>query len=188
VAGALVASLLAWFAFDRIWGWQEYSGLTYSEAGVRLEHPRSWTPTPHNGQFAVLAPSDLTSLFTPGSEWDSARRLADSDPDQLVGVYVETGRWYSSKGLTPLDEQVKNKFVGLKVEATMRQPTGAPEDSAGVVGTMTAPDGKPPTLYFELIALESSSKRGVLMLFCPEDDKEEQAGTFKRVLESAQLP
>jgi serine/threonine protein kinase len=189
VACALVASLLAWFLVERVWGWQEYSGLDHSEAGVSLEHPRSWEPMIHNGQFAVIAPVNLTSPFTPAGKWDVARQAVESDPDQLTGAYVATSGWLTPTPLDPLERQVRDRFkTSATVEAEERQPPGAPDGSAGgLVGTMVPLDGGAPTLYFELIALKSASRTGVVMVFCEEGDKAKHAATFKRVLESAKL-
>ena len=183
VAFAVLATFVIW-----VWSWQTYSG-RYTEAAVKLEHPRSWQPRLHEGQFAVFSRSDLTSVFTPKSNWSKAREVAEADPDKLVGAYVSTAGWLNLNALNPLDVQVKRKFSTFaRVEATVLQPRGAPEDSVGLVGTMTALDGGAPTLYFEFIALKSGNKQGVVVVFCHEDNKKENARKFKRIMKSAELP
>jgi hypothetical protein len=183
VAFAALATFLVW-----VWSWQTYTG-HYTEAAVKLAHPRSWQPLLHEGQFAVFSRSDLTPVFTPNGDWDIAREVADADADKLVGVYVSTAGWLNLNALNPLDIQVKSRFkTTARIEATVQQPRGAPEESAGLVGTMTALDGESPTLYFEFIALKSGSKQGVVMLFCDERNQKDNARKFERVMESAELP
>jgi hypothetical protein len=186
----LIAGLGTWLVVDRVWGWEVYSGDQYNEAAVRLDHPQEWAPVLHSGQFVVFGPRDLTSLFTPESDWATIRELAVSNPHQVVGAYVNSTGWLNLNGLDSLPDQLASKFATTAmVDARQERPAGAPPDAQGLVGTMTPRDGAPnPRLYFELVAVRAGAQQGLVMLFCLEADKNDNAGTFKRVLESVKLP
>ena len=190
VALALVAGLGTWLVVDRVWGWEEYTGDQYNEAALRLEHPQEWAPVLHSGQFVVFGPTDLTSLFTPDSDWARVRALAASDPDQVVGAYVNSTGWLNLAGLEPLADQVAHQFAtSATIEATEQQPAGAPTGAKGLVGSMRPSRGAPiPRLYFEFVAINTSRQQGSVLLFCLEENKSDNAATFKRVLESVRLP
>jgi hypothetical protein len=187
----MVAGLGTWSAANHFWGWTEYSGTQFEEAGVRLEHPRDWVAKPHPGQFAVLAPSDLTPVFTPNSDWTIVNRLAASDPDQLVGAYVNSTGWLNlGTTLDPLGTQLERKFTTTaRFQILAQPPEGLPAGSQGIVGTMTPPDGSvAPRLYFEFVAVQSGDEQGLVLLFCLETQRAANATTFKRVVQSIRLP
>jgi len=186
----LTAGLAAWLVADHVWGWEEYSGNQFNEAAVRLEHPREWHPELHSGQFVVFGPTDLTSLFTPSSDWADIRSLSASAHEQVVGAYVDsTGGLDAANSLDPLPDQLEQKLrTSAIIDAKEQQPDGAPPGTQGLVGTMTPPSGaSAPRLYFELIALRETGRQGLVMLFCLENDKKDNSATFKRILESVRL-
>jgi hypothetical protein len=188
VALALVVGLGTWLAVDR-WSWQTYPG-SFEEARVRLDHPRAWAARSHPGQFAVLSPTDLTPSFTPESTWPEIRQLAASDPDKVVGAYVDTTGWLNIGSVNqPLQDQVVGQFATFaKIEPSAGIPAGTPAGAQGLVATMISTDGSAsPRLYVEFVALGSGARQGHILLFCLEGDKAKYAKTFQRVLESARL-
>jgi hypothetical protein len=169
--------------------WVSRSGTELSEAAVALEHPKSWAPKDHGGQFIVLAPTDLTGIFTPGGDWAAAQRTLQEEPTDLVGAYVTTTQAFEVGQFTPLEDQLSHQFTGVEFQSKDPQdpPPGAPSGTERVSGTLQPAGGTEPVLFYDLVVQPASSpsaRPGAILLFCRAEDRAANQETFDRVLAS----
>lgn len=174
-----------WFLLGRD-TWVSRSGQELSEAAVVLDHPKRWAPVKHGGQYIVLAPTDLTGIFTPEGDWAPARRTGREAPQDLVGAYVTTTKALDVSGFIPMEDQLSDQFVGVEFQTTDPQdpPPGAPNNTQRVSGMLRPAGGTDPVLYYDLVVQPSSTAKerpGVVLLFCRAEDRAANQETFDRV-------
>ncbi len=192
-AAVLVVGLLAVGAFllhNRVDNsFVRYDG-RHDYASFTVEHPRIWREHTHDGFFLVLGPpeADLQKLFS-DKNWDVARPLYSSHPEQLTGLYGSTETFVVD--LT--DPTAVKDLVTTLVPARSGDFRLAPASVDGqravqVDGSLKDPTSPTAlTIRAYVVREDSASSTTVLMFFAPPGRFMAEQPTFRRVLQSVHL-